>query len=154
KPGRSRRRARGLRQVSLGSIAHIQIKRPASKTRQSADNRTITNGGELASQARETGKSPGRRQAKQNLPAMRPGHSVLPRLCIYQGNVMTQGFMICTGPRLARVTCGVVLLGALGNVSAQAPQPATSPAQTAAAAKAVPATARTNLAKQVPMRAH
>jgi hypothetical protein len=67
---------------------------------------------------------------------------------------MTQRFMIRTRPLLATVACGVVLLGALDDLSAQTPQPAAPPAQTPAAAKSVPASARTNLAKQVPMRAH
>jgi hypothetical protein len=67
---------------------------------------------------------------------------------------MTQRFMIRTWPLLAKVACGVLLLGALDNLSAQTPQPAAPPAQTPAAAKPVPAAVRTNLAKQVPMRAH
>ena len=67
---------------------------------------------------------------------------------------MTQRFMIRTWPLLAKVACSVLLLGALDNLSAQTPQPTAHPAQTPAAAKPVPATVRTNLAKQVPMRAH
>jgi hypothetical protein len=67
---------------------------------------------------------------------------------------MTQRFMIRTWPLLAKVACSVLLLGALDNLSAQTPQPAAPPAQTPAAAKPVPGTVRTNLAKQVPMRAH
>jgi len=55
---------------------------------------------------------------------------------------------------LAKVACSVLLVGALDNLSAQTPQPTARPAQTPAAAKPVPATVRTNLAKQVPMRAH
>src|ERR1700746_917933 len=64
---------------------------------------------------------------------------------------MTQRFMVRTWPLLAT---GVLLLGALENLPAQTPQPTAPPAPTPAAAKPVPATARTNLAKQVPMRAH
>ena len=67
---------------------------------------------------------------------------------------MTQRFMIRTWPLLAKVACSVLLLGALDNLSAQTPQPTAPPAQTHAAAKPVLATVRTNLAKQVPMRAH
>jgi len=67
---------------------------------------------------------------------------------------MTQKFMIRTWPLLAKVACSVLLLGALDNLSAQTLQPTAPPAQTPAAAKPVPATVRTNLAKQVPMRAH
>jgi hypothetical protein len=62
--------------------------------------------------------------------------------------------MIRTWPLLAKVACSVLLLGALDNLSAQTPQPTAPAAQTPAAAKPVPATVRTNLAKQVPMRAH
>jgi hypothetical protein len=58
--------------------------------------------------------------------------------------------MIRTWPLLAKVTCSVLLLAALDNLSAQTPQPSASPAKTPAAAKPV----RTNLAKQVPQRAH
>ena len=68
----------------------------------------------------------------------------------YEGNLMTQRFMVRTWPLLATV---VLLLGALENLSAQTPQPTAPAAQTPAAAKPVPGTARTNLAKQVPMRA-
>ena len=57
-------------------------------------------------------------------------------------------------PQLARVACSVLLFGALDDLSAQTPQPSAPAAQTHAAAKPVPATLRTNLAKQVPMRAH
>ena len=67
---------------------------------------------------------------------------------------MTQRFMTRTWPLLAKVACGVLLLGALDNLSAQTAQPAAPAAKTATAAKPVPATVRTNLAKQVPMRAH
>jgi hypothetical protein len=67
---------------------------------------------------------------------------------------MTQRFMIRTWPLLAKVACSVLLLGALDNLSAQTPQAAAPPAHTPAAAKPVRATVRTNLAKQVPMRAH
>ena len=80
---------------------------------------------------------------------------------------MTKGFMIRTGPLLAKVACSVLLLGALGDASAQTPQPAATPAQSPAAVKpavkpaavkpavkAVPANVRTNLSKQVPARAH
>ena len=69
---------------------------------------------------------------------------------------MTQRFMIRTWPLLAKVACGVLLLGALDNLSAQTtPQPAAPPAKTPAAAKpVVPATVRTNLAKHVPIQAH
>ena len=62
--------------------------------------------------------------------------------------------MIWTWPLLAKVACGIVLLGAFDNLSAQTPQSAAPPAKTLAAAKPVPATARTNLAKLVPMQAH
>ena len=74
--------------------------------------------------------------------------------------------MIHTWPRLAKVACSVMLLGALGDASAQTPQPAATPAQSPAAVKpavkpevkpavkAVPANVRTNLSKQVPARAH
>ena len=71
----------------------------------------------------------------------------------YEGNLMTQRFMVRTWPLLAKVACSVLLLGALDNLSAQTLQPTAPPAQTPAAAKPVPATVRTNLAKQVPMRA-
>ena len=63
-------------------------------------------------------------------------------------------FMIRTWPLLAKVACSVLLLGALDSLSAQTPQPTAPPAQTPVAAKPAPATVRTNLAKQVPMRAH
>ena len=75
------------------------------------------------------------------------------RLYAYQGNLMTQRFMIRTWPLLAKVACSVLLLGALDNLSAQTPQPTAPPAQTPAAAKPVPAV-RTNLAKHVPRQAH
>ena len=75
------------------------------------------------------------------------------RLYEYQGNLMTQRFMIRTWPLLAKVACSVLLLGALDNLSAQTPQPTAPPAQTPAAAKPVPAV-RTNLAKHVPRQAH
>ena len=68
---------------------------------------------------------------------------------------MVQTVMVIrTWPQLAKVACSVLLLGALDDLSAQTPQPAAPPAHTRAAAKPVPATVRTNLAKQVPMRAH
>jgi hypothetical protein len=67
---------------------------------------------------------------------------------------MTQRFVIRTWPLLAKVACGVLLLGALDNLSAQTAQPAAPPAKTPAAAKPVPATVRTNLAKHVPIQAH
>jgi len=75
------------------------------------------------------------------------------RLYAYQGNLMTQRFMIRTWPLLAKVACSVLLLGALGDLSAQTPQPTAPPAHTHAAAKPVPAV-RTNLAKHVPRQAH
>src|SRR5215472_12588447 len=67
---------------------------------------------------------------------------------------MTQGFMIRAWPLLAKVACSVLLLGALANLSAQTLQPTAPAAQTPAATKPAPATVRTSLAKQVPMRAH
>jgi len=67
---------------------------------------------------------------------------------------VTQRLMFRTWPLLARVACSVLLLGALDTLSAQTPQPTAPPAKPPAAAKPVPATVRTNLAKQVPMRAH
>jgi len=81
---------------------------------------------------------------------------------------MTQRFMIRTWPVLAKVAAWVLVLGALDNLSAQTTQPAAPaakpanqttqsaapPTKTSAAAKPAPATARTTLAKQVPMRAH
>jgi hypothetical protein len=67
---------------------------------------------------------------------------------------MTQEFMIRAWPLLAKVACSVLLLGAYDNLSAQTPQPTAPAAQAPAAAKPVPATMRTSLAKQVPMRAH
>jgi hypothetical protein len=60
--------------------------------------------------------------------------------------------MIRTWPPLAKVACGVLLLGALDNLSAQTPQPTAPAAQTRAAAKPVPATVRTNLTKHVSKR--
>jgi hypothetical protein len=71
----------------------------------------------------------------------------------YKGNLMTQTFMIRTSPLIAKVACIVLLLGALDNLSAQAPQPTAPPAETPAAAKPVPPTGHTNLAKHVPMHA-
>ena len=65
---------------------------------------------------------------------------------------MTEGFTIRTRLLLARAACSVLLLGALDNLSAQTPQPTAPPAQSPAV-KPVPATVRTNLAKQVPSRA-
>jgi hypothetical protein len=65
---------------------------------------------------------------------------------------MTQRSMIRTWRLPARVACSVLVLGALDNLSAQTPQAMAPPAPTAAAAKPVPATVRTNLAKHVPMR--
>jgi hypothetical protein len=67
---------------------------------------------------------------------------------------MIQRFMNRAWPLLAQVACSVLLLGAHDNLSAETPQPTAPSAQTPAAAKAVPATVRTSLAKQVPMRAH
>ena len=66
---------------------------------------------------------------------------------------MTEGFTIRARRLLARAGCSVLLLGALDNLSAQTPQPTAPPAGTPSAAKPVPATVRTNLAKQVPSRA-
>jgi hypothetical protein len=63
-----------------------------------------------------------------------------------------KGLRVCTP--LAKVACSALLLGALDNLSAQTPHPAAPAAQTRAAAKPVPETIRTNLAKKVPMRAH
>lgn len=78
---------------------------------------------------------------------------------------MTQRLMIRTWPLLAR-GAWILLLGALGNVSAQTPQPAAPPAQTPAAAnptpapakarapvRAVPESSHTSLAKHLPMQA-
>jgi hypothetical protein len=86
--------------------------------------------------------------------------------------------MIRTAPFLAKAACSAMLVGALGVASAQTPQPAATAAQSPAAVeaaakpatkaatkpatkppakpavKAVPANVRTNLAKQVPARAH
>lgn len=67
---------------------------------------------------------------------------------------MTQTFMIRTWRLLAKVACSALVLGALDHLSAQTPAPTAPPAPTHAAVKPVPATVRTNLAKQVPMRAH
>ena len=61
--------------------------------------------------------------------------------------------MIRTWPLLAKVACWVLLLGALDTVSAQTPQPAAPPAQAHAPVKAAPESARTTLAKHVPMQA-
>jgi hypothetical protein len=71
----------------------------------------------------------------------------------YQGNLMTQGIMIGTWPLLAKVACSVLLLGALDTLCAQTPQPMAAAAHPAAA-KPVPATVSTGLAKKVPMQAH
>jgi hypothetical protein len=65
---------------------------------------------------------------------------------------MTQRFMIRTWPLLAKVACTVLLLGAFDNVSAQTPQPTAPAAKPRAPATATPETARTSLAKHVPMR--
>lgn len=87
---------------------------------------------------------------------------------------MTQRFLVGTWTLLARTACCVLLLGALGEASAQTPQPAATTAQSPtvdkpaaktpakapgkgpanAPVKVVPANERTNLAKQVPARAH
>jgi len=62
--------------------------------------------------------------------------------------------MTRTWPLLATVACSVLLLGAPDKLCAQAPQPAAPAAQTPAAAKPVPATTRSSLAKKVPTRAN
>ena len=67
---------------------------------------------------------------------------------------MTQRFMIRTWRLFPKVACSVLVLGAIANLSAQTPQATAPRAPTPAAAKPVPATVHTNLAKQVPMRAH
>jgi hypothetical protein len=65
---------------------------------------------------------------------------------------MTQRSMF-TWPRLAKVASSVLFLAALDALSAQeAPQLTPAPAQARAPARAAPETARTNLAKHVPMR--
>ena len=66
---------------------------------------------------------------------------------------MTQRFMVRTSLLLAKVACGLLLLGALENLCAQTPPPTTPPARTPVATKPVPATTRTSLAKKVPERA-
>ena len=66
---------------------------------------------------------------------------------------MTPRFRIRTWPMLAKVAYSVLILGALDSLSAQTPQPTAPAAQTPAAAKPVPATVHTKLAKQVPTRA-
>ena len=59
---------------------------------------------------------------------------------------MTQRFMIRTWPMLAKLTCSVLLFGALDNLSAQeAPKPAPAPAQAHAPVRAAPESARTSL---------
>ena len=66
---------------------------------------------------------------------------------------MTQRFMMRTWPLLAKVTCSVLFLGALDNLSAQTPQPAAAPAKTSAAAKPAPESSHTALAKHLPLQA-
>ena len=67
---------------------------------------------------------------------------------------MTQRFMIRTWPMLAKLTCSVLLLGALDNLSAQeAPKPTPAPAQAHAPVRAAPESAHTSLAKHLPMQA-
>ena len=58
------------------------------------------------------------------------------------------------GALRAKAACSVLLLGAIDNLPAQTPQPTAPAAQAPAATKPVPATVHTNLAKQVPARAH
>ena len=67
---------------------------------------------------------------------------------------MTQRLMIRTWPLLAR-GAWIVLLGALGNVSAQTPPPAAPPAQTPAAAQPTPAPAKARApVRSVPESSH
>jgi hypothetical protein len=67
---------------------------------------------------------------------------------------MIQRFMIRTWPMLAKLTCSVLLFGALDNLSAQeAPKPTPAPAQAHAPVRAAPESARTSLAKHSPMQA-
>jgi len=71
----------------------------------------------------------------------------------YNWGTMTQR-PVLTSPRLATLASSVLLFAALEAVSAQgAPQGTPAPAQARAPARAAPETARTSLAKHVPMQA-
>jgi len=67
---------------------------------------------------------------------------------------MTRRFMIHPWPRLAKVATSVFLLAAVDLLSAQeAPKPTPAPAQARAPVKAAPESARTVLAKHLPLQA-